>query len=89
MAKSMTIEGTIEEALTNAVDEAFDDWASEHPSMANVIERIKITEPLATSLRKSPQYKAAAAAYHRSSLELELAGRLLDLAKTFLPALLW
>ncbi|MFW6132996.1 MAG: hypothetical protein ACOC8F_03805 [Planctomycetota bacterium] len=71
---------TVQDAVQQAVGRAFDDWAGEHPSLAAVIDRITVTERSVESLRKTDAYRKAVAAYHRDRSELELAGRLTDVA---------
>ena len=70
----------VRELVVRAVQQAFDAWAIEHPSLSGVIDRIELTQQAAESLRNSEAYRAAVEAYHRSRGELDLLNRLLDLA---------
>mgnify|MGYP001114251023 CR=1 FL=1 len=70
----------VEQAVAQAVQRAYDQWAAEHPSLARVIDRVSVTERTVESLRDSDGYRQAVAAYHRSRNELELIHRLSELA---------
>jgi len=71
---------TVEKAIVSAVERAYDDWAAEHPSLAAVIDRISLTDTTVSSLRETPEYAAAVAAFHQSRGELELLNQLTELA---------
>ena len=79
---------TVKQAVVRAVQQAFDDWAAEHPSLAAVIDRISLAETAAESLRASPEYEAALAGYHKSRSELEFLSRLVELASPIVRSLL-
>jgi len=79
---------TVRDAVAQAVGEAYDHWALEHPSLAAVIDRIRVTERAAESLRRSRAFAEAVEAYHQSRGKLDLASRLLDLAEPVVLALL-
>lgn len=70
----------IQSAVEQAVERAYADWAAEHPGLSAVIDRIKLVEHTAASLRTSPQFAQAVEAYHQARCEQALLGRLIDLA---------
>ncbi|MHC4981558.1 MAG: hypothetical protein ACYTF6_00105 [Planctomycetota bacterium] len=70
----------VERAIVQAVNQAYDEWAVEHPSLAAVIDHISLTNTAVESLRESPEYEAAVNAYHQSHNELRLLERLTELA---------
>ena len=49
----------IQQLVVRAVQQAYDAWAMEHPSLAAVIDRITLTEQATESLRNSPQFAEA------------------------------
>lgn len=70
----------VEQIVVSAVQQAYDAWALEHPTLASVIDRIELTQQTLESLRQSQEYRQAIEAYHRSRGEMELLNRLIDLA---------
>ncbi|MDY6913156.1 MAG: hypothetical protein SVT52_01675 [Planctomycetota bacterium] len=78
----------VQQIVVRAVQQAYDAWAAEHPSLAAVIDRISLTEQTVESLRDSEQYRQAVAGYHQSRSELELLNKLIDLASPILGAIL-
>ena len=78
----------VEQTIARAAEQAYDQWAAEHPSLAAVIDRIELTVRVAESLRESEQYVAAVEAYHRSRGEQDLLSRLLELAGPIVQAIL-
>jgi hypothetical protein len=79
---------SVEQAVTQAVERAYDRWAAEHPSLARVIDRLTVVEQTAESLRQTDDYRSAVAAYHRGRNELELIHRLTELAAPLVSGLL-
>jgi len=79
---------TVEQVIVRAVQQAYSDWAVEHPSLAAVIDRISLTSTAAESLRESPEFAAAVAAFHESRSELELLNRLTELAAPIVASIL-
>ena len=73
-------EEKINQLVASAVGGEFQQWAIKHPSLAAVIDRIRLTEQAVESLRKSDEYRQAIAAYHRDQNELSLLGQLAELA---------
>jgi len=78
----------INEFIERATEQAFDYWAVEHPSLAAVINRIRLTERTAQSLRQSPEYRQALAAYRKGRDELAFFARLIELAEPILRAVI-
>ena len=78
----------IRNTVARAVEQAYKDWAAEHPSLAAVIDRTAFSERAAESLRDSEDYRQAVAGYHRGLTELELLNTLMELARPILSALL-
>lgn len=78
----------IESAVSKAVAQAYEAWAVEHPSLAAVIDRTKLTHQTVESLRSSPQYQQAIEGYYQGLNELNLANQLLDLAVPILGRIL-
>jgi hypothetical protein len=74
--------------VEQAVRMAYDRWAGRHPSLAAVIDRIRLQEMTAERLRDSQGYRDAVAAYQDAAAQGQLAGRLLDLAETLLTTFL-
>ncbi len=81
-------DNSVEQAVSQAVDRAYDRWAAEHPSLARVIDRLAVTERTSESLRDSEAYRKAVADYHRGRNELELIHRLTELAAPLVRKLL-
>lgn len=75
-------------AVEKAVQQAYADWAAEHPSLAAVIDRIVIAERSAQRLRETAEYKQAVKAYTDSRNELDLFHQLLALAGPIVQQLL-
>lgn len=78
----------VNQTVAKAVERTYDDWATEHPSLAAVIDRITLTKHVVESLRDSQEYRDAIAAYQRGLNETDLLQRLMDLAGPVLTALL-
>ncbi len=78
----------VQQMIVRAVQQTFDVWAREHPSLSTVIDRITLTERAATSIRQSDEFRQAVSAYHAGRNELDLLNRLLDLAGPVVAALL-
>ena len=78
----------VQQIVVRAVQQAYDAWAAEHPSLAAVIDRISLTEQAVESLRGSEQYSQAVAGYYRSQSELEFLNKLIDLAGPIVGAIL-
>ena len=70
----------VEQSVVRAVQQAYDAWSTQHPSLASVIDRITLTEQAVESLRDSQEFRQAIDGYHRSGRELELLDRLIELA---------
>jgi hypothetical protein len=81
-------EAKINEIVAAAVGGTFDEWAAEHPSLAAVIDRIRLTDQTVESLRSTDGYRQAIAAYHRDQNELSLLGELAELAGPILRGIL-
>ena len=78
----------VRQTVASAVQQTYDDWATEHPSLAAVIDRIALTDRMVESLRDSEQYRQAVAAYHSGLSETDLLHRLTELAGPILTAVL-
>ncbi len=78
----------IEQIIAHAVQQAYDAWAAQHPTLAAVIDRIALTQQAAQSLRDTEEYRQAVADYHRGMVETDLLNRLLDLAGPVLAKIL-
>jgi hypothetical protein len=81
-------EETINELVAAAVGKEFDEWAAEHPSLAAVIDRVRLTQQTVQSLRNTDAFRQAIAAYHRDENELGLLAKLGDLAGPALRGIL-
>ena len=81
-------DGKINEIVAAAVGAKFDEWAALHPSLASVIDRIALTELAVERLRDSQAYRQAMEAYQRDRDEMNLVGRLADLAAPVIHSLL-
>lgn len=84
----MTDDPLIHQTIQDATRQAWRDWACEHPSLANVIDRLAVTTRTAEKLRQSPEYHRALADYHRSRNEMNLFNRLVALAGPLIPTML-
>ncbi len=78
----------VKQSVVRAVQRAYDEWAAEHPSLSAVIDRIALTEQAAQSLRDSPEYRYAVAAYRDALGQSALLDRLTELAGPLVSALL-
>jgi len=81
-------EDTVQQIVTKAVQQTYEDWATEHPSLAGVIDGIVLTERTVESLRDSEQYRSAIADYQEARIESNLFNRILDLAGPILQTIL-
>ena len=81
-------EQDLRDLVARAVAKPFAPWAAEHPSLAAVIDRTRLVEQVSQRLRESPAYRAAIANSHRARTELDLLGRLAELAGPILRGLL-
>ena len=79
---------TVSSTVEQAVGQAFDLWAEEHPSLAAVIDRITLTQQAVESLRHSDEFRQAVAAYDRGMSEADLLNKLLDLTRPVISQLL-
>ena len=79
---------TVKLAVEQAVGQAYQAWAAEHPSLAAVIDHVVLSQRATESLRASDQFRQAVAAYHRGMSETELLNRLIELAGPLITALL-
>ena len=78
----------VRQTVASAVEQAYDKWAVEHPSLAAVIDRVSLAESTTESIRDSKEYREAVAAYHQGLSEVELVDKLTELAGPILTALL-
>ncbi len=78
----------VDELVAAAVAAEFEQWGREHPSLASVIDRIRLTERTVESLRNSDAYRQALAAYHRDQNDLNFLSQLAELAGPILRNLL-
>ena len=78
----------VQQAVAKATEQAYWDWAAAHPSLAAVIDQIALTDRAAESLRATPEYHQAVAAYYESRNELDLLNQLVTLAGPILQSLL-
>lgn len=78
----------VQQIVVRAVQQAFDAWAAEHPTLAGVIDRIELTTQSAESLRNSEAYRKAVASYYTSQCELTLLHELLDMARPIVMGIL-
>jgi len=78
----------VKEIVSQAVGQAFEQWAGAHPSLAAVIDRMMVTSRVVESLRDSEEYRSAIAAYRRRRAEADVLTRLTELATPLLTAIL-
>ena len=78
----------IDKRVAEAVGRKFDEWATEHPSLAAVIDRIVLTERTVDSLRNSDAYQQAVDAYRRDANEMTFLGQIAGLVGPVLGRLL-
>jgi hypothetical protein len=78
----------VKEITENAIGQAFDAWAAQHPSLAGVLDRIELTDRVVDRLRDSPEYKAAVESYVQGRVEIDLLGSVVKLAGQLLPLIL-
>ena len=74
--------------MQQAVGQSFEQWASQHPALAAVIDRVRVTDITVASLRNSPEYRQAVADYTQGVTELNLLSQLIKLAGPILVGLL-
>ena len=70
---------TTQAVVAKATERAFDDWACEHPSLAAVIDRIRLTRRAGETLSNSQGYRNALAAFQASRDEQAFLTRLIEL----------
>ncbi len=78
----------INEMVADAVGKEFEKWGVEHPSLAAMIDRVRLTERTVESLRDTDGYRQAIAAYHRDQNGLNLLAGLAELAGPILRRIL-
>jgi len=78
----------IDDIVSRAVGQRYDEWAAEHPSLAGVIDHMELSQQTAERLRETPAYWQAVNEYRQSRNEQTLLARLLDLAGPVLKAIL-
>ena len=78
----------IQQLVAQAVGQQFEHWALQHPALAAVIDRVVLTDQVATSLRATSEYKQAVEDYHRDMNDLNLLSQLLQLAGPILAGIL-
>ena len=71
---------SVKHVVAQAVRQAFDDWAAEHPSLALVIDAIRLTKQTAETISESQAYRDALAAYESSRDEQALLDQLVSMA---------
>jgi ABC-type proline/glycine betaine transport system substrate-binding protein len=82
------MEQKINELAANAVAQAWDSWAAEHPNLARFIDRVTVTDRTVESLRNSDEYKKAVQGFHDANNDLDFLNKIIDLAGPILLALL-
>jgi len=82
------MDNPVNDIVSRAVGQRYDEWALEHPSLASVIDRMELSLQAAERLRETPAYWQAVNEYHQSRSELALLTRLLDLAGPVLRGIL-
>ena len=78
----------VQRVAVRAVQQAYDAWAADHPSLASVIDRIELTQQALESLRPSRAHRDAVDAYYNSCDGPELLRRLTELAKPIIAGIL-
>lgn len=77
----------IQSAVAQAVSQAYDAWAAEHPTLASTIDRMTVTDQAAESLRQSPEYRQAVIDFGKAQSELAFVSQLIELATPILLGL--
>lgn len=78
----------VQSAVAQAVSQAYETWAAEHPTLAAVIDRLALTQQTADSLRQSPEYKQAVTDFGKAQSELTLVSQLVELAGPIIRGIL-
>ena len=78
----------VTEIVEEAVGQAWDAWAAEHPSQAAVIDQLDIKHRTAAELRETEEYRAAVEAYHDGLAETDMLKRLVEMAVPLVGAVL-
>ena len=76
------------ELVEQAVEKAWDQWALEHPSLAEAINASGIREQVAVTIRDSQAFKDALEHYKQSGNQLGLLAQVIELAKPLIASLL-
>lgn len=84
----MLNEQTLNELVVRAVQRAFDAWAAEHPTLAEMIDRITLTRRVIESVRASDEFRQAIAHSQAESLEASLLTTLIDIARPLVVGIL-
>lgn len=79
---------TLRAALETATSQAYEIWAKQHPFVARFVDRITITDSIATRLRDTDEYRKAITGYHEGENELDLLQQLIALAGPLIGKLL-
>jgi hypothetical protein len=78
----------LEKAVEEAVDMAWDQWASEHPALARVIGGLTQKERMVELIRDSDEFRQAKEDYVQGRIEIDVVGKLVNLAGTVLNRVL-
>ncbi len=73
-------DNVVPETLARAVGQAYEEWSVEHPSLAAVIDRTRLSGMAVDRLRETAEFRRAVASYYRNRSEVELLDQLLSLA---------
>jgi hypothetical protein len=79
---------TIEKSVQQATQKAYRRWASEHPSLAAVMDELRLQSRVEQSLRETPEFRSAVRSYRRAGCETCLVRELTGTAARLLGGLL-
>jgi hypothetical protein len=79
---------TINDIILRATKQTLEDYAIEHPNLAEAISRIDIDTTIVEKLRSTPEYKEAEEKYVQARIEIDFFNNVVSLLKTLLPLLI-
>ncbi|MFP4054548.1 MAG: hypothetical protein ACLFV7_11875 [Phycisphaerae bacterium] len=79
---------TIARTLQQATQQAYRRWATEHPSLATVLDELRLQERVEQSLRETPEFRNAVESYRQARCEICLLRELTATAGRLLAGLL-
>lgn len=82
------MESNVQLIVEKAVAQSYETWASQHPSLAAVIDQVKVNARVVEAIRLTPEYQAAVETYIQGRIEIDLLNNVVKLVDQMLPMVL-